>query len=415
MTARGMTMRELFRIISVGAALVAPAFADAQATHAPGTAATPASFAHLDYGDRHNWLCFPGKSLDACDVDLTTTLVSANGHTRIEKFKRAMDPALDCFYVYPTVSKDRGANAEPVIETEEREAVRTQFARFGARCRLFAPVYRQHTLTALLAELAGHPLPGAEQARRIAYEDVKDAWAYYLSHENHGRGVVVIGHSQGSGILIALLRHEVDGKPTQAVLVSALLMGVDLAVPKDDDVGGYFKSIPLCRQPQQTGCAIAYSSFRSNSPPPPNSLFGRPRNEPAGMRSACTNPADLAGGSGSLKSYFQSGTWHISDVTVEPPHWATGVTVTTPFVAVPGLATAQCVATDEFNYLAVTVHPDPAAARTNEIAGDVIASGSIRPEWGLHLIDVDLTMGNLLDIVAAESRAWAAHTPVRAH
>jgi hypothetical protein len=409
-----MTMGELARIIGVALALVAPVFADGQGTHATGTAAEPASSAHLDYGDLHNWLCFPGKSLDACDVDLSTTLVGTNGHIRIEKFRRAADPAIDCFYVYPTVSKDRGANAEPVIETEEREAVRTQFARFGARCRLFAPVYRQHTLTALLAELAGHPIPGAEQARRTAYEDVKDAWGYYLSHENRGRGVVLIGHSQGAAILIALLRHEVDGKAAQAVLVSALLMGVDLAIPKDGDAGGDLKSIPLCRQPQQTGCVIAYSSFRANAPPPPNSIFGRPRNQQAGMRSACANPADLAGGSGSLKSYFQSGTWHISDLTIEPPRWTSVASVTTPFVAVPGLLTAQCVATDEFNYLAVTVNPEAAGARTNEITGDVIASGSLRPEWGLHLIDVDLAMGNLLDIVAAESGAWATRTAVRA-
>lgn len=72
------------------------------------------------------------------------------------------------------------------------------------------------------------------------------------------------------------------------------------------------------------------------------------------------------------------------------------------------------MATDEFNCLAVTVNPEAAGARTNEITGDVIASGSLRSEWGLHLIDVDLAMGNLLDIVAAESRAWATRTAVRA-
>ena len=42
--------------------------------------------------------------------------------------------------------------------------------------------------------------------------DVKAAWAYYLAHENHGRGVVLIGHSQGSGVLTALIKQEIDGK-----------------------------------------------------------------------------------------------------------------------------------------------------------------------------------------------------------
>jgi hypothetical protein len=89
-----MTMAELARIIGVALALVAPVFADGQVTLATGTAAEPASFAHLDYGDLHNWLCFPGKSLDACDVDLSTTLVGTNGHIRIEKFRRAGVPLI---------------------------------------------------------------------------------------------------------------------------------------------------------------------------------------------------------------------------------------------------------------------------------------------------------------------------------
>ena len=397
-------MRELLWTIGIGIALAVPALAHAQASEA---APTPP----LDYADRHNWLCFPGKSLDACDVDLTTTIVTADGRTHLEKFRAHPNPPVDCFYVYPTVSKDSGVNAEPVIEGEERAAVRTQFARFGARCRLYAPLYRQHTLTALLAELTGHPLPGEDRARKIAYEDVRDAWRYYLAHENRGRGVVLIGHSQGSAVLVALIKNEIEGQAAQGVLVSAILMGVDLAVPEGGDVGGDLRSVPLCHAPEQTGCAIAYASFRATAPPPSNSVFGRPRRAQPGMRSACVNPAALAGGAGPLRSYLQAVAWQIGDVTVEPPRWAKGVTVTTPFVSVPGLLSAQCARTDEFNYLAISVHPDPGGARTSEITGDVIASGSVRPEWGLHLIDVELAMGNLLDIVAAESRTWATRAP----
>ena len=32
-----------------------------------------------DYADEKNWLCRPGRKGDACDVDLTTTVVAADG------------------------------------------------------------------------------------------------------------------------------------------------------------------------------------------------------------------------------------------------------------------------------------------------------------------------------------------------
>ena len=125
-----------------------------------------------------------------------------------------------------------------------------------------------------------------------------DAWNYYLQHDNNGRGVVLIGHSQGSGVLTQLIRNEIDGKPVQAKLVSALLLGTSLPVPKGKDVGGAFQHIPLCRSATQTGCVIAYASFRSTIPPPENSRFGRVQGE--NMEAACANPAALGGGSGEL-------------------------------------------------------------------------------------------------------------------
>jgi hypothetical protein len=64
------------------------------------------------------------------------------------------------------------------------------------------------------------------------------------------------------------------------------------------------------------------------------------------------------------------------------------------------------VANDSGSYLAVSVHGDPAGPRASDIVGDVISNGKVLPEWGLHLIDVNLAMGNLLDIVEQESKAY---------
>jgi hypothetical protein len=212
-------------------------------------------------------------------------------------------------------------------------------------------------------------------------------------------------------VLTALIKSQIDGKPEQARLVSAILMGTNLIVPKGADVGGDFKSIPLCHAAEQTGCAIAFASFRETSPPPANSLFGRPRTPMPGMASACVNPAALAGGAGALKSYFPTLPLEIAPGMSAEQTWVKGKSIDTPFVTLPGLLTATCASTGEFNYLAIHVNADPASPRTSRLVGDVIVGGEVQREWGLHLIDANLTMGNLVDIVRAEGEAWTARRP----
>ena len=101
------------------------------------------------------------------------------------------------------MSNDPGAVSDMIPGPEEFNVVKAQLARFGSKCRIYAPMYRQFTLTALRAGIAGKPLPGSTDpgVRLVGYNDVVDAWNYYLANENHGRGVVLIGHSQGSGVL----------------------------------------------------------------------------------------------------------------------------------------------------------------------------------------------------------------------
>jgi hypothetical protein len=367
-------------------------------------ASASAQTAKNDYGDGKTWLCRPGRT-DACAVDLTTTIVAADGTLRKEDFKANPNAPIDCFYVYPTVSLDKGGNSDMEPGAEENGVVRVQLARFASQCRLYAPLYRQATLTALRAAATGQPIA---VDRALGYNDVLDAWNYYLQHDNNGRGVVLIGHSQGSGVLTQLIRNEIDGKPAQAKIVSALLLGTSLPVPKGKDAGGAFQHIPVCRSAAQTGCVIAYASFRSTIPPPENSRFGRVQGE--NMQAACANPAALGGGSGELHAYLSAAGRSIVGSAAEPRPWVAGKTIDTPWVSVPGLLTAQCMANEKGSYLEVTVHGNPADPRTDDIVGDVMANGQVNASWGLHLIDVNLAMGNLVDIVGAQARAFGATT-----
>jgi hypothetical protein len=368
-----------------------------------GFQGTTNAAADADYGNQDVWLCRPGRS-DACTVPQDATIIDAKGKLTHEAYKAAKDPKVDCFYVYPTVSTQTTANSDLTITQAERNVVRAQFARFGSVCRQFAPMYRQVTLTALRAAIAGKPM---EVDRSLALNDVVAAWNYYLEHDNQGRGVVLVGHSQGSGVLTQLIKNEIDGKPVQAKLISAILMGTSLQVPKGADVGGAFKTVPLCRSNTQTGCAIAFADFRDNVPPPQNSRFGK---APEGMQAACTNPASLKGGSGMLDAYLSTGKISGGADTAEgafswtnPPQ-----NIDTPFVKVPGLLSAECVNNEHGSYLAVTLHPTEGGARVNDISGDVVVGGKVLEDWGLHLIDANLNMGNLLKIVTDESKAYLA-------
>ena len=140
-------------------------------------------------------------------------------------------------------------------------------------------MYRQATLAAI----QGATTTAARTPKvnfDVGYQDVLAAWHDYLVHDNNGRGVVFLGHSQGEGVLIQLLRQKIDPNPKlRRLLVSAVILGGNVTVKRGSDVGGDFQHIPACRSRAQTGCVIAYSSFAQ--PPPANSLFGRVGGGPA--------------------------------------------------------------------------------------------------------------------------------------
>ncbi len=89
--------------------------------------AVPVDVTPNDYRDPANWLCHPSKNDDACDTDLSTTIVAADGSTTVEDFAAAADPAFDCFYVYPTVSVDETPNSDMTANDEELSVIEQQF------------------------------------------------------------------------------------------------------------------------------------------------------------------------------------------------------------------------------------------------------------------------------------------------
>ncbi|HTE42746.1 MAG TPA: DUF3089 domain-containing protein [Steroidobacteraceae bacterium] len=380
-------MRKI-KVVVAGAALLLASAAFGQ---------QPTKPVAIDYSKPAHWLCRPDVKPNACDVDLTTTIVDADGKTSVEGFQANPAAQIDCFYVYPTVSLDPTTVSDMTPGAEERSVVRQQFARFASQCRVFAPLYRQLTLSGLRAVMAGQ---GGTPDMQLGYADVLAAWNYYLQHDNQKRGVVLIGHSQGSAMLTQLIAEEIDGKQAQGRLVSALLLGWNVAVPRDRDMGGSFKNIPACHASTQIECVLAYVSFRSDSPPPVNSLFGKVSGD--NMRALCVNPA-MPGGRSTVHSYYNATT------RGDAGPWVTGAnaaSITTPYVSVPGLVSVECVDDNNGSYLSVKVNADPKDPRTDTLVGDVLTNGVVQKNWGLHLIDVDTTIGNLVAFVGEQAKAY---------
>jgi len=399
--------------IATAAVLAASVVYAAAVSAQPQTVPAPAQTAPAaetpkpnDYSDPKAWLCRPGRTDDACAIDHTTTIVAADGKLTRETWKADPNAPIDCFYVYPTISTDPTPNSDMTADPAEVNVIKQQFARLASKCKPYAPIYRQVTLAGLQRLLAGGG-GGGSLERGVQYDDVRDAWNAYLKNDNNGRGFVLVAHSQGSFILNRLIREEIDGKPIQSKMLSAILLGTVIAVPKGKDVGGSFQHVRLCRSATQLGCVITFASYRSTVPPPANTLFGRVPDP--NMAAACTNPAALAGGSGELHAYLdKSGKTITSTIPAKP--WVTPEqAIDTPWVSVPGLLTANCTSNENATgYLEVTVNGKADDPRVDDIVGDIGRPGAPLANWGLHLIDVNLVMGNLVDIVGQETKAYLA-------
>ena len=257
--------------------------------------------------------------------------------------------------------------------------------------------YRQTTLFALNIFLQTGQQPANEEMR---YADVAAAWETYLRDHNNGRGVVLIGHSQGAEMVQQLLQRAIFGTPAADRILSAMPIGFN--TPLDPETGR-FGAMPPCETAGQTGCLISYMSFRSDAPPDATAWFGR--TGPEGQVAACTNPAALTerGGPG-LDAWLLAQ----SRQPGGDPEFGEGVEIETRFAEVPGFLSANCQSTATHKWLAVSVAGDPSDPRADDISGDLIVQGEVQAAWGLHLIDMNLAMGDLLDIVAAQAETFAA-------
>lgn len=333
------------------------------------------------------WLCKPGRAGNPCATGLTTTTFTPAGQrTGARHVEAARRPKVDCFYVYPTVSDQATPQASLTVDPELRSIAHYQASRFSRDCRVFAPVYRQVTLQGLLA-----PQTVTEAMREQGYQDVRAAWRTYLRRHNHGRGVVLLSHSQGTFVLRRLVREEIDGnRAVRRRLVSALLIGGNVTVAEGRDTGGDFRRIRACRSPRQLGCVVAYSAY--GQAPTADARFGRATE--AGREVLCTNPAALRGGSAPITPTYPTAPFAPGTIGSLVAASGTLPAASTPWVAFPHGLRAECRSGAGANVLLVSG------------SGTIPLVPLPDPSWGIHLQDVNVALGELSDLVHRQVRAY---------
>jgi hypothetical protein len=321
------------------------------------------------------WLCKPGLPDDPCEPRLDIARYTPDGQLLGGDDPKPRRRRIDCFYVYPTVSAQPRTNATRRRDPEIRSIARWQAGRYAGTCRVFAPVYRQVTLSGLGS--------ATEQDWARAYRDVRAAWRAYLKRHNRGRGVVLIGHSQGTFHLRDLLAKEIEPRRKQRKrIVSALLLGGSATTTELD-------RFRPCTAPAQIRCVIAFSTY--NDPAPPDAVFGR------GDGAICTNPAALGGGEAPIDPVlphepFAPGTPIAAGIA------ALGFPIpesSATWLAFPDSYTARCVDDGATNVLVVTPRP-----------GAPTLSAWPAPTWGLHMVDANIALGDLERLVRRQAATY---------
>jgi hypothetical protein len=208
--------------------------------------------------------------------------------------------------------------------------------------------------------------------------------------------VVLIGHSQGTFILRSLIANEIDpSRKLRHRLVSAILLGGNVTVADGSDAGGDFDHVRACHSKAQLHCVVAFSTF--DAAVPADSLFGRTTDP--GLHVLCTNPAALGGRSAALRTIEPSKPF-APDTTIGAATRLVGIPTTDTdarFIQFNGAYSGQCSSGNGANVL--QIEPNGAAPDLRAIP---------TAEWGLHLTDANIALGDLVGMVRHEIKSYVA-------
>jgi hypothetical protein len=128
---------------------------------------------------------------------------------------------------------------------------------FNQHARIYAPRFREAHISSYFTK----DTVAAKQAFDLAYEDVRNAFEFYMKNYNDGRPVIIASHSQGTTHALRLLKDYFENKPLQEKLVVAYIIG--MGIPKT-----YYINLKWCEDSLQTGCICGWRTFKKGYKPP---------------------------------------------------------------------------------------------------------------------------------------------------
>lgn len=238
-----------------------------------------------------------------------------------------IDKPVDIFYVYPTIYAETCPKNMDVFNKDLRSDVqgllKSQAGVYSPSANLYAPYYRQVSFTQL------NPDEDMTLNRylRIGADDVQRAFNYYLTFLNKGRPFILAAHSQGSVVLLDLLRTRFHDTKLQKQLVAAYLIGYSVT---DEDLKQY-PWIKAAKKADDTGVVISWNTQAPGATGSPVLMSG----------AICINPLTWTTDETPAEKSLNLGAVFFDDfkgtVKREVPHYTgarvdkeTGALVTTP-------------------------------------------------------------------------------------
>ena len=174
---------------------------------------------------------------------------------------KTISKSVDVFYVYPTVYVGKTPQNMDVFDPQMRKIVQgpliSQAGVYSSHANLYAPFYRQQSADTQSME----PNNGGRDAFvdplfLTGYQDVERAFDYYIKHLNPDRPFILAGHSQGSMVVIHLLRNRLQDPALQKRMVAAYPIGYTV---KNSDLTRY-PWMKLAQSETDTGVIITFNT-----------------------------------------------------------------------------------------------------------------------------------------------------------
>ena len=169
----------------------------------------------------------------------------------------------DVFFIYPTLIDSRNQREwnSDIWDEDIRNDVINRPVKYQASAwldagNLYVPYYRQAHIRVFNDKFR----VDGDKALNLAYNDIKEAFSYYLENFNNDKPFIIASHSQGTVHAKRLISEFIDGKELQKKLIAAYLVGIKVF---EDE----FKNIKPMNSPDETGGFVTWNTFKFNKYP----------------------------------------------------------------------------------------------------------------------------------------------------